>query len=96
MPNHVHVMIEPLPGHEIGRIVGAWKSVTARKILGSTIEKRHLWQVDYFDRFIRNERHYRAAVNYIHQNPVKGGLVGKAEDWPWRSARMRSGLDEGP
>jgi putative transposase len=50
--------------------------------------KRHLWQLDYYDRFIRNERHYRAAMDYIHQNPVKGGLVSRAADWPWSSAAL--------
>ena len=47
--------------------------------------KTRLWQPDYWDRFIRNKRHYHATVEYIHQNPVKAGLVAHAEDWPWSS-----------
>ena len=103
MPNHVHVLLEPLSGHTIGAIVGAWKSVSARRMLAGTTtvprrnggnatgdgrgpKKRHLWQLDYYDRFIRNERHYRAAIDYIHQNPVKAGLVAHVTDWPWSSA----------
>jgi hypothetical protein len=39
--------------------------------------------------------YYRAAVKvadpspgrYMHRNPVKRGLVEKAEDWPWSSYR---------
>ena len=54
---------------------------------GRAPKKRHLWQPDYYDRFMRNERHYNATVGYIHQNPVKAGLVARAEDWPWSSAR---------
>jgi len=45
-----------------------------------------VWMREYWDRYIRDERHFQAAVDYIHQNPVKAGLVGKAEDWPWSSA----------
>ncbi|MBI4625006.1 MAG: transposase [Verrucomicrobia bacterium] len=110
MPNHVHVLVEPDARYAIGDIIGAWKSVSARRILsgGATApgripvgatdateggrapnrssKKRHLWQIDYYDRFIRNERHYRAAVDYIHQNPVNAGLVVRADDWPWSSA----------
>jgi hypothetical protein len=41
---------------------------------------------EYWDRFIRNEKHFTAAVEYIHMNPVKAGLVEKAEDWYWSSA----------
>ena len=48
---------------------------------------RSVWHADYFDRFIRDASHYRAAVDYIHQNPVKAGLVRHAVDWPWSSAK---------
>ena len=44
------------------------------------------WHREYWDRYIRNERHFRQAVQYIHENPVKAGLVTKAEDWRWGSA----------
>jgi hypothetical protein len=29
------------------------------------------WQDDYWDRFIRDERHFEAAVGCIDRNPVK-------------------------
>lgn len=45
-----------------------------------------VWHREYWDRYIRDERHFRKAVEYIHQNPVNAGLVAKAEDWPWSSA----------
>ena len=94
MPNHVHVLIEPSNGRTLPKIVQSWKSFTAKVILKINAGeppalpvKRQLWQPDYWDRYIRNERHYRAVIEYIHQNPVKAGLVAKAEDWPWSSAR---------
>ena len=34
-----------------------------------------------------------AAIEYIHQNPVRRGLVARAEDWPWSSARDWAGLE---
>ncbi len=101
MPNHVHVLIEPIGGAEIAIIVQSWKSCTAKRILGSAggspaqenagqrpalPRKRVFWQPDYWDRFIRNERHYRATIDYIHANPVKARLVARAADWPWTSA----------
>lgn len=46
-----------------------------------------VWMREYWDRFIRNEKHFVATVNYIHQNPVKAGLVSHPEDWPWSSAK---------
>ncbi len=48
-----------------------------------------IWHREYWDRFIRNSRHFHQAVEYIHQNPMKAGLVARAEDWPWSSASAR-------
>ena len=31
--------------------------------------------------------HLRAAVCYVSLNPVRAGLVARAEDWPWSSVR---------
>jgi putative transposase len=34
-----------------------------------------------------DEPHLLAAARYIVLNPVVAGLVSRAEDWPWSSAR---------
>ena len=85
MPNHVHVLIEPKGSRPLSRIIHSWKSYTAKQIAATT-GMRRLWQPDYWDRFIRNRRHYLATVEYIHQNPVRAGLCTRAEGWPWSSA----------
>ena len=46
--------------------------------------KRTLWQREYWDRFIRDENHFSKAVEYIHDNPVKAGLVNTATEWEYR------------
>src|SRR6185437_8054881 len=46
------------------------------------------WQADYWDRFIRNDAHFEAAIDYIDNNPVKAGLTRTPADWPWESARF--------
>ncbi|MGH9446579.1 MAG: REP-associated tyrosine transposase [Terriglobia bacterium] len=86
MPNHVHVLITPLEGHMLAQTVHSWKSFTAKeanKLLGAT---GRFWQPEYYDRFIRDERHYRVAIEYIEVNPVNAGLCAKPEDWPFGSA----------
>jgi len=47
------------------------------------------WSADYFDRYIRTERHHAAALDHIENIPVKAGLTERAELWPWSSARRR-------
>ncbi|NLY59494.1 MAG: transposase [Gammaproteobacteria bacterium] len=90
MPNHVHVLIEP--HYSIARIVQTWKSMTTRWMLlhndrlGLGVPGRTLWMRDYWDRFIRDERHLNTAIHYIHNNPVKAGLIELPEQWRWSSA----------
>lgn len=90
MPNHVHVVLEPLA--DLGRIVQSWKSFVARRAmetkdrLALTIPGPRFWMRDYWDRYIRNEAHLRAVVEYVHQNPVKAGLVELSHEWRWSSA----------
>ncbi len=45
-----------------------------------------VWMREYWDRYIRDWRHYHKVIDYIHNNPVKAGLVKKPEDWSWSSA----------
>lgn len=79
MPNHVHVMIRMNGTASLARIVQSWKSYTGRHLPVS-------WQREYWDRFIRDEKHYHQAIDYILQNPVNAGLCHTAEKWPWSSA----------
>jgi putative transposase len=40
-----------------------------------------------YDRNVHSERAVMAAIAYLHENPVRRGLVRKATDWKWSSAR---------
>jgi REP element-mobilizing transposase RayT len=88
MPNHVHVMIEQFEGHPLDKIIHSWKSYTATEANNHLKRRGQFWYPDYYDRYIRDERHFANAVNYIHNNPVKIGLVERAEDWEFSSARL--------
>lgn len=92
MPNHVHILIRSLPGHPISEIMQTLKSFTsheANKILG---RKGSFWSKEYFDRYIRNARHFQATVRYIEENPVKARLCIKPEEWKFSSAYHRRDL----
>ncbi len=99
MPNHVHVLIKPIT--DLAAIIQSWKSFTARWALARNAELElgvpgtNFWMREYWDRYIRDENHYRKTVEYIHQNPVSAGLCAKPEDWPWSSASGRAGVPAG-
>ena len=89
MPNHVHVLFTVLSLASLGDIVSSWKRFTARQANRQLGRSGAFWQTEYWDRFIRNERHFAAAESYIDQNPVKAGLVEHAQQWPHGSARLK-------
>ena len=81
MPNHVHTLIQVFDEYQLSNVVHSWKSFSAlqaNRILGRS---GPFWYRSYFDRYIRNEKHFWTIINYIHQNPVKAGLIENAEDW---------------
>ena len=78
MPNHVHVVFRPFEGEHLDRILHSWKSYTAH-VAFSIVGTKTLWAREYYDRVIRDERHFGNAVAYVRNNPGKAGLVG----WRW-------------
>ncbi len=86
MPNHVHVLIQQIEGHPLAKVIQSWKSFTAHEANKHLGRSGDFWMPDYFDRFIRDAEHFAAEVEYIHQNPVKAGLVSAPEEWRWSSA----------
>ncbi len=55
------------------------------------------WQAGSgFDENVSEPSSLHALAEYIHLNPVRRGLVARAEDWPWSSARDWMGLSDVP
>jgi len=55
-----------------------------------------LWQRGGgYDRNIQTSEIIHVEIDYIHANPEKAGLVDKATDWRWSSARQWQGLEGG-
>lgn len=85
MPDHVHFFAtsqhaDSKPLHDA---VGKWKEWTAKRILKLTDGAAPLWQPEFFDHLLRSEESLAAKWTYIRENPVRAGLVSRAEDWPY-------------
>jgi putative transposase len=48
------------------------------------------------DLVIVTEKQFYTKLNYIHENPVRKGLVKEAVDWKWSSARFWMNDEEHP
>jgi REP element-mobilizing transposase RayT len=92
MPNHVHALIETTET-PLAEILHGWKSFTGKAANRRLKRSGDFWQDEYFDRFIRDEEHFRKALCYIESNPVKAGLVKLPEEWLFGSARHRNAGD---
>ena len=89
MPNHLHGIIlisdqcrggsrtaqMPLPPKPLGRLIGAFKTVSTKRI---RIEDKSLrtpiWQRNYYEHVIRNEKEMAAIREYIVNNPINWEL----------------------
>lgn len=90
MPNHVHVILSPYKGVELGKIVKQIKGSSARAINLARGSAGALWHPDYLDKLIRDEQAYDKIRLYIEWNPVKAGLCHEPDRWPYSSASERA------
>ncbi len=111
MPEHVHLLIWPqLPEYPVSRVTSGMKRAFGRVVIGrwreldagilKKLEARNgqvrFWQHGGgYDRNIMGGHELNEKIRYIHQNPVQRGLVERAEDWEWSSARWYAGAREG-
>lgn len=86
MPNHVHLVAVPASASGLRRAIGE-----AHRRYTCAVNRRegwtgHLWQ-GRFASFVMDERYMLAAARYVELNPVRAGLVERAGDYLWSSAR---------
>jgi REP element-mobilizing transposase RayT len=81
MPEHAHWIVAPIEhrGLSVGDFSTGFKRVL-RKTLGSQPWE---WQRGCFDRLFRSDENLRNKWIYVMDNPVRQGLVQKAQDWPY-------------
>jgi putative transposase len=85
MGNHVHLVIRPNDDATyslsktmqwlLGNFSKAWNKVHGLK--------GHLWKARFFSRVIENDADLRNVIQYLNENPVKAGLVKRAEEWEY-------------
>jgi REP element-mobilizing transposase RayT len=66
------------------------KVSSTRQINTKRKEAGQLWQGRFFDRALRTVKEYGRAIEYIHWNPVKRGLVKRPGDWVVELRGIRS------
>jgi REP element-mobilizing transposase RayT len=93
MPNHVHLILWPMPNHTLSGILQSRKRHIARQanlLLGRMGET--FWQHESYDHWIRNDEEKFRIRRYIRNNPVIAKLCKSAEEWPWGSAHQAKNI----
>jgi putative transposase len=47
--------------------------------------ERGIWQRRFWEHLIRSDEDYSRHIEYCYINPMKHGLVGRVQDWPYSS-----------
>lgn len=82
MPNHIHLVFELLNKDRlIGDIVGSIKKYTAKHSNIALGRKGRFWQIESFDRLVRDEVELYFTIRYVLMNPVNTGLVTDWKKW---------------
>ena len=98
MPDHVLLIVWFPANDQVSYFVKQWKqrsSIQIQRLLRAnfisyarTIEwDDPVWQARFYDFNISSAKKLLEKLQYMHQNPVEEGLVLRATDWWWSSAR---------
>lgn len=101
MSNHVHFLSAMPSNRSVAAFVQCLKTGSAlrlRRILPDDVlvefsdqaglNQRQFWQRSFRSVVIAGEAMFWQKVNYIHDNPVRAGLVERQERFPWSSASL--------
>jgi putative transposase len=85
-PNHYHCIARLEQPLDLRDLVRHLHSVTARELnhLDGAVGRKVWFQ--YWDSQIFFQKSYFARLRYVHENPVRHGIVARAANYPWCSA----------
>ena len=91
MTNHVHLVLVPGAKDSLQFALRSLHVRYAQRVNRAQDWQGHVWQGRYFSSAL-DDAYFWSAMRYVERNPVRAGIVGRAEDYPWSSARAHCGL----
>ena len=95
MTNHIHLLALPHTRTALAEAIGGAHGHYARTLNLRQGWSGHAWE-NRFHSTLLDERHLWSAVRYVENNPVRAGMVRRAEDYRWSSARAHCGQSADP
>ncbi len=87
MPNHFHLVVWPRGDGDLSRWMQWLLTAHVRRYHRHYQGSGHVWQGRFKAFPIQQDEHLLTVLRYAERNALRGGLVERAEDWPWSSVR---------
>ena len=91
MSNHVHFVLVPEKPDSLSDALRDAHTAYALRFNLQNCLSGHRWQGRFFS-CVLDDAHLWAAVHYVERNPVRAGMVARAEEYLWSSAASHCGL----
>jgi len=95
MPDHFRLLMAEPAVDTAANSIEMLQQRYQRRYNASARSTEQVWESRYSDMHLFEPERIAAQLELMHQEPVKAGLVAKATDWEWSSARSYAGLPEG-
>ena len=89
MPNHFHLVLWPRNDGDLSRWMQWLMTSHVRRHHRQYDSRGHVWQGRFKAFAIQRGAHMLTILRYVERNPLRAGLVERAQDWPWSSLHRR-------
>ncbi len=97
MGNHWHFVAWPREDGELSRFFGylGLTHATRWQVAHNAVGTGHVYQSRFKNCLVQRDEHLRWVLRYVERNPLRAGIVRRAQDWRWSSVHARlNGPDE--
>ena len=96
MPNHWHLVIWPRRDGDLSSFVGWLTQTHAQRwhAYRDTGGAGHVYQGRFKSFPVQSDEHLLIVCRYVERNPLRAGLVNRAERWRWSSLWRRTYGDQ--
>ena len=90
MTNHVHLLISPMSGASVPRLVMNVGRRYVQYINRTYRRTGTLWDSRYKSSLVEADRYLLSCMRYIELNPVRAAMVSDPAQYPWSSYRAHA------
>ena len=96
MPNHWHLVLRPRAAGQLSAFMRWLCNTHVRRWRQHwhTVGQGHVYQGRFKNFPVQSDRHLLTVLRYVESNPLRAGLVRRAQDWRWSSLRAACGDDD--